>query len=295
MPDIFTAIAATASPTFFISLLLGTLTFSSPLLLAALGGLFSERSGVVNIGLEGKMLAAACAAGLVSTASASPFVGILAALATATALSILHWTFTQTFRVDHIISGMGLNAIAAGATSLVAKRFPEIASERMPALPVAAYWVAAWTAVVAVWFLLRQTRPGLHLLAVGENPDKARQMGLQPFRVRLNALLATGTLTGLAGALIASNAGSFSDGMTSGRGYIALAALILAGWKPVPALVACLMFGFFEALQLQLQGVRLFGQVVPGELWQALPYIVTLLALAGLLGKNRPPAGLGKP
>jgi len=133
------------------------------------------------------------------------------------------------------------------------------------------------------------------LFAVGNDPDKSRQMGIQPRKVRIQALLGTGILTGLAGALIVTNAGSFSDGMTSGRGYIALAALILGGWRPWPTLIAAVLFGLFDSLQLQLQGQPMFGQAIPGEFWQALPYIVTLIALAGAAGRSRAPAGLGKP
>ena len=120
-------------------------------------------------------------------------------------------------------------------------------------------------------------------------------MGLRPAHIRYMALVWTGLFCGFAGALLASNAGSFVDNMTSGRGYIALAALILGGWRPIPALGACLMFGFFDALQLQLQGQPLFGQTLPPELYQSLPDLVTLLALAGFFGKNRAPSGLGKP
>ncbi len=275
-----------------VTLLLSTLAYSSPLILGALAGLFSERSGVVNIGLEGKMLAAACATAFVGQASANPLIGLVAGIVTATIFSILHWVLTQVYKIDHIISGMGINAIALGGTSLIAKTYLDISEKEMPTFPVAIYYIAAWVAAVTVWYLLKTTRPGLRLFAVGNNPDKSRQMGLKPLVIRFQALLATGLLTGLAGALIATNAGKFSEDMTSGRGYIALAALILGGWKPWPTLAAAVAFGFFGSLQLILQGQN---SSIPGQFWQALPYLITLVALAGMVGKNRAPAGLGQP
>lgn len=278
-----------------LTLLTSALTLSSPLILAALGGLCSERSGVVNIGLEGKMLGAACAAGIVGQLSGNPVLAVLAGIGVGTALSLLHALLTQTFRMDHIISGMGINALAVGGTSLIAKTLSNQLSGRMASFPIFIYWVAAWTAVVGIWWYLKSTRGGLRLNAVGNDPDKARQMGVNPVHVRLFALLWTGIFCGLGGTLIVTNAGSFSDEMTAGRGYIALAALILGGWRPLPTLLACLAFGFFEAINLQMQGQSFFGQTIPREFWQSLPYLVTLVALAGFLGKNKPPSGLGRP
>jgi simple sugar transport system permease protein len=132
-------------------------------------------------------------------------------------------------------------------------------------------------------------------MAVGSDPDKARLMGLQPSNVRLWGLLATGLFTGIAGVELVAYTGVFTDNMTSGRGYIALAALIIGGWRPIPAFIACVVFGFFSALRLQLQGTPLFGAELPPQIWASLPYLVTIVALAGLLGKNRTPAGLGRP
>lgn len=277
------------------SLLLSTLAYSSPLILCALGGLFSERSGVINIGLEGKMLGAACATAFIGQASGNPFVGLAAGILVATLLALLHWLLTQTYQIDHIISGMGINALAIGGTSLISKTYLDISNKEMPTFEVAIYYIAGWTAAVAIWYILKYTRPGLRLFAVGNDPDKSRQMGLKPLKIRIQAQLCTGLLTGLAGALIATTAGKFSEDMTSGRGYIALAALILGGWKPWPTLAAAVAFGFFGSLQLQLQG-QSFGTLnIPGQFWQALPYLITLIALAGMVGKNRAPAGLGQP
>ncbi len=271
------------------------ITLSVPLVLAALGGLTSERAGVMNIGLEGKLLAAACATAVVAVQSGNAVLGLLAGVAAAVVLSLTHAVLTQSFRLDHIISGMALNALALGGTNVVAKAV--IDQERSlegAYLPVGFYWAAAAVAVVAVAVYLARVRGGQWLLAVGNDPDKSRQMGLDPVRVRYGALVATGVLCGLGGALIASNAGSFTDGMTAGRGFIALAALILGGWRPLPTLLACLVFGGVEAAQLQLQGTPVFGAQLPSEFWGALPYLATLVAMVGLLGKTKAPAGLGR-
>lgn len=273
-----------------------TVTLSAPLVLAAMGGLTSERSGVMNIALEGTMLTSACTAAYIGAQSQNPLVGLLAGLLAATLMMVLHAVLTQAFSIDQIISGMAINALAAGATSFVNKALitPD-QSSRPVFFPVQVYWVLALLAVAWLTVYLWKTRGGLRLLAVGNDPDKSRQMGLDPVKVRYLALIGTGLLCGLGGALIVSNAGSFTDGMTAGRGFIALAALIIGGWKPLRTLVACVGFGLIEAVQLHLQGTKLAGADIPTEFWTALPYLVTLIALAGLLGKNRAPAGLGKP
>lgn len=273
-----------------------TLLLASPLALAAMGGLLSERSGVMNIGLEGKMIGGACATAFVAVVSGSLAWGVAAGIGVAVLLSLVHVGLVSAFRLDHIVSGMAINALALGGTSFVAERMNRLGvTDSMPAAPIPVFLVVGMGVPLALAWALRATRPGIHLLAVGNDPDKSRQMGLSPERVRLFALVLTGVLCGLAGALIASSAGRFVDGMTAGRGFIALAAMILGGWRPVPALLASLAFGGFEALQLQLQGTALFGAQLPPEAWNALPYTVTLLALALMWGKGRAPAGLGKP
>lgn len=290
-PEILNAFAAIS----VVGLLASLLTLGSPLILGALGGLCSERSGVINIGLEGMMLSAACATAFVGQASGNPWLGLFAGLSAATATSLLHWLLTQVYSIDHIVSGMGINAVAVGATSLISKTFTELSGREMARFPIQPYWVIAWLAAAAVTWYLRSTSGGLRILAVGNDPEKSRQVGIRPKRIRLQGLLGTGLFTGLAGALIATNAGSFSDNMTAGRGYIALAALILGGWRAWPSLAAALLFGLFESLQLQLQGQSILGQTVPSEFWYSLPYLVTLAALAGMSGRNRAPSGLGQP
>jgi simple sugar transport system permease protein len=165
----------------------------------------------------------------------------------------------------------------------------------MVQLPLPAYLLIAFASPFLIGLYLKTTKGGLRLFAVGNAPDKSRRLGVDPGPIRFWAQVATGILCGLAGALIVSNTGGFTDGMTAGRGYIALAALILGGWRPIPVLLACLLFGGFEATQLQLQGTKLFGALLPSEFWSAVPYVVTIVALAGFLGRSKPPAGLGKP
>jgi len=276
-------------------LVVNTVTLSSPLVLAALGGLCSERSGVINIALEGLMLTAACVTAIVGVVTGSALLGLAAGVGAAIVMSLLHALLTQAFSIDHIVSGMAINALAIGGTNFLAKSLADVSQERAPAFDVKLYWVLAIVAVVWIAFYLGRTRGGLHLMAVGNDPDKSRQMGLDPVKVRYLALIGTGVLAGLAGALILSNAQSFSDGMTGGRGFIALAALILGGWRPWHALGACVLFGLFSALQIQLQGQPIFGLDIPSDAWTALPYLVTIIALAGFLGRNRPPSGLGRP
>lgn len=210
-------------------------------------------------------------------------------------MSLLHGLFTQAYNIDHIVSGMAINVLAIGGTNFLAKSLSSISQERAPVFPNWLYWSLALVSTAYLGFYLRRTRGGLHLSAVGNDPEKSRQMGLNPIKVRYLALTATGVLAGLSGVLILSNAQSFSDQMTAGRGFIALAALILGGWRPWHALAACVMFGLFSALQLQMQGTQIIGADIPADAWKALPYVVTIIALAGLLGRHRAPAGLGKP
>ncbi len=276
------------------SLLLQTLFLATPLILAAMAGYTSERGGVINIALEGKMLIGACTAGLLAGGH-GPVVAVIGAVIAATTFSLLHWLLTQHYQVDHVISGMAINALAAGLTNFLWGKLND--PSRLGQLPGLSLWLFVLPAVVSpfvLWWVSKNTRPGLRLLAVGSDPHKSRLAGLRPIKIRLGGLVLTGLFTGLAGAFLVANTGSFTDNMTAGRGFIALAALIIAGWRPIPALVSALVFGFFTALQLVVQGNDVFGVKIPTEVWTALPYVVTVVALAGFLGKNRTPAGLGK-
>ena len=291
-----------------ISILLSTLIVAGPLILAALGGLASERSGVINLALEGKMLMSACVTGLTAVTFQNPFLGVACGVGSSILLSLLHWLLTQKYAVDHIISGMAINLLAIGGTNYLFDAFADRESSgSVPVIPtlmlnlgsagrfqVSVFLILAFALPFAIRWYLAKTRGGLRLWAVGNDPVKSRLVGIRPLQVRFAALVATGILTGLAGAMILSNVGRFTNEMTAGRGYIALAALILGGWRPIPALAACLGFALFEAVQLQLQGTNVLGAQIPSEAWQALPYVVTIIALAGFLGKGRVPLGLGK-
>lgn len=274
--------------------LVATIARAAPLALAAMGGYASERSGVINIGLEGKMLAAACVMAVVGARTGNAGAGLAAAILAAVLLSLLHWLMTQTYRVDHVISGMAINAVAFGGVNYAAGTFLEPGST-IPRLSENVFYAAAVLIPIGLAWGARSTRAGLRFLAVGSDPDKARLLGLRPGTVRAWALCVTGLCTGLSGAMILNGVGNLTDTMTAGRGFIALAALILGSWRPLPALLACLLFGFLEALQLVLQGTSMGGVRIPSEVWNALPYLATLLALGGLMGRTKAPAGLGKP
>lgn len=277
-------------------LLSATLSFAAPLVFAAMGGLMSERSGVINIGLEGKMLIASALTAIFSLRTGNPIIGLSIGLIGSIAFSYLHYLFTQKFRIDHIVSGMAINAGAYGVSNFLDRRLVEATSvQELPRIPSGILVTLAFLLPVAIYYFMNSTRGGLRMIAVGQSPEKSRQMGVSPLRVRWQSLVFTGVFCGLGGALVVTSAGSYVDNITAGRGYIALAALILGGWRPLPALAACIVFGFFEALQLQLQGTALAGVKLPPEFWKALPYLATLFALAGFVGKNKAPSGLGKP
>jgi ABC-type uncharacterized transport system permease subunit len=272
-----------------------TLRLGGPLVLAALAGVISERSGVINIALEGNLLGAACAGSLVSAATGNPVLGLGAGILAAVFLSLLHGLGVLIFRIDHIVSGMAVNAISFGLTGFAIKvAVMKDYSVAFQSLPEAFFIVIVFVAVVGIWGWLRFTTPGLHILAVGNDGRKAMEMGVNPVGVRFKSQVAVGVLCGLGGVMLVSQPEQFSSGMTAGRGFIALAAVILGGWWPLKAAIAALGFGLFDALQLRLQGVPIFGVMFPSEFWASLPYLLTIIALGGLLGRSRPPAALGK-
>jgi ABC-type uncharacterized transport system permease subunit len=312
------------------SILASTLRVTTPLLLCALAGLLSERSGVIDIGLEGKMLFAAFAAAAAASASHSTGMGLMAAIAVACALSLVHGFACVSHRGDQVITGVALNMVAAGLTVVLGIAWfaqggqtPPIGADvRLTGLstayaePAAGDWFAAvighgllshnalvylaFFLVAAVWFFLEHTKPGLRLRAVGENPAMVDAAGVSVPRLRYAALLMNGVLCGLAGSYLtlAQNA-NFSPNMTAGRGYIALAAMVFGKWKPVPTLLACLLFGFLDAVAIRMQGVALpallGGGEVPVQLIQSLPYILTVVLLAGFIGQALAPKALGRP
>ena len=305
-----------------------TLRLATPLLLACLAGLYSERAGVFDIGLEGKMLMAAMASGAVAFLTGSVWLGMFAGIGASRVLAGIHGLASITFRGNQLISGVALNFLSSGITVLVAQRlfaqggrtppltgdarFTPITlpfAEALKEVPVigplyyeviSGHSVLVYAALALVplsWWVLYRTRFGLRLRAVGENPAAVDTAGVSVVGLRFAAVAITGMLCGLAGAYMATalQAG-FGREMTAGRGYIALAALIFAKWRPVAALWACLLFGFFQALALRPDGVERVVQVkVPVSFLEALPYVLTVLVLAGFVGKAIPPRAGGQP
>jgi simple sugar transport system permease protein len=286
-----------------------TLRISVPYTLAALGATFSERGGVINIALEGMMLNGALAYVLGAHWTGSPWVGVLAAIVVGALTGLLHAVVTVRFRADQITSGLGINLLAAGLTKFVLTQVFDSSSNssrvvglpdwdlfglsRLPALgPVLATPLVLLTLLLVLLgqALLFRTVFGLRLRGIGERPEAAAALGLPVARYRTAGVLLSGALAGLGGAWLASEQHSFTDGMTNGRGYIAIAAMIVGKWSPLGAGAACLLFGAAEALQITLQ-----GSAFPSELLQMLPYLVTMLALAGFIGRAVPPRSLGTP
>jgi simple sugar transport system permease protein len=311
----------------FLLMIDATVRVATPLVLAALAGLFAERSGVVDIGLEGKMLGAAFAAAAVATVTGSPWLGMLAAVVVSVALSMVHAVACVSYNGNQVVSGMALNILMAGLAPTLAfawfsqggqtpmlgpgQRFAPIVlpfAETFASMPVvgAIYgrisghnvlvYIAA-LAVPLVAFVLYRTRFGLRLRAVGENPQAVDTAGISVAGLRYRALLCGGVLCGLSGAYlsIAHGAGFVRD-MTAGKGYLALAALIFGKWRPLPTLLACLLFAFTDALQARLQGAVLpVVGAIPVQAIQALPYVLTVLLLAGFVGRAMAPRAIGIP
>jgi general nucleoside transport system permease protein len=305
-----------------------TIRLGVPLLLACLAGLYSERAGVFDIGLEGKMLMAAMSSATVAALTGSVWVGLVAGVAGAMMFALVHGLASITFRGNQLIAGVALNFVASGITVLVAQRifaqggrtaplegaarflpidlpFAE-ALKDVPLLGPLYYEVIsghsalvyiAFLLVPLTWFVLYRTRYGLRLRAVGENPASVDTAGVSVVRLRYSAVLITGVLCGLAGAYMACGLqAGFGREMTAGRGYIALAALIFAKWRPWQALGATMLFGFFQALALRPDVVEAALRVkVPVPALDALPYILTVVVLAGLVGKAIPPRAGGEP
>lgn len=305
-----------------------TLRLATPLLLACLAGLFSERAGIFDIGLEGKMLMAAMASGAVAALTGSAWLGLGAGIAASLVLAGLHGIASITFRGNQLISGVALNFLASGITVLVAQRLfgqggrtPPLAGDarfnpltlplvdELNGIPIigpfynevlSGHSVLVYIALLMVplsWWVLYRTRFGLRLRAAGENPAALDTAGVSVVGMRFAAVAITGVLCGIAGAYMATalQAG-FGREMTAGRGYIALAALIFAKWRPWYALWATLLFGFFQALALRPDVVeKVLTIKVPVPALDALPYILTVVVLAGFIGKAVPPRAGGQP
>jgi simple sugar transport system permease protein len=304
-----------------------TVRLATPLLLACLAGLFSERAGIFDIGLEGKMLMAAMLSAAVAYVSGSVWLGLLAGVGASMLLAALHGLASITFRGNQLISGVAINFLAAGLSVLIAQdwfsqggrtpslmagaRFEPITlpfADAMAGVPmigpvyqqlISGHTLPVYLAFLCVpltWWVLYRTRFGLRLRAVGENPAAVDTAGISVVGLRYAAVMICGLLCGIAGAYLATalQAGFIKD-MTAGRGYIALAALIFAKWRPWYALGACLLFGFLQAIALRFQSIDLGGITIPVQVMDALPYILTVVILAGFVGRAIPPRAGGEP
>lgn len=294
------------------ALLASTLRYATPLTLGALGGLFSERSGVINIALEGMMLIGAFFGALGADKTGSWFLGIVIAIVAGAIFAALHALFAVSLRADQIVSGTALNLLAVGITGYLyvdiygtqgtPDDLPGVPDVHLPikSIPLIGdvfgqlnlmVWMTL-ALVLVTWVVVFRTSLGLRLRSVGENPLAAETAGLSVVRTRYLAVMASGGLAAMGGAFLSIGfVHSFAQNMTAGRGFIALAALIFGRWKPGLALAATLLFGFGSALAQRLPVFSPSGAV----LFQALPYVLTLIAVTGLIGRSIPPAALGRP
>ena len=287
---------------FTIALIWSTIRLSTPLILAALGGLFSERSGVINIALEGMMLAGAFTAAAVTYAAGNPYVGLLAGMFAGMLIAAIHAVACIRYKADQVVTGTAINILMIGMPAFLSGAFflssgstPQIPKDNLiPWLPI----VIAFLLVPVSWYVLYKTPFGLRLRSVGENPEAADAAGVPVARMRYAGVLLSGVLAGIGGAYLSIGQSSlFTRNMTSGRGFIALAALIFGKWRPFQTLLACLLFGFTEAISIQMQGVVKLpsGDDIPVQFIQMVPYVLTIVVLAGFIGLSRPPRALGIP
>jgi general nucleoside transport system permease protein len=287
---------------FTISLIWSTIRLSTPLVLAALGGMFSERSGVINIALEGMMLAGAFTAAAVTYAVGNPFVGLVAGMGAGLVIAAIHAVACIRYQADQVVTGTAINILMIGIPGFLSGAFflssgstPQIPKEHL--IPDTPIWIAAALVPIA-WYVLYKTPFGLRLRSVGENPEAADAAGVRVANMRYAGVLLSGVLAGLGGAYLSIGQSSlFTRNMTSGRGFIALAALIFGKWRPVQTTLACLLFGLTEAVTIQMQGVVKLpsGEDIPIQFIQMVPYVLTIIVLAGFIGSSRPPRALGIP
>ena len=305
-----------------------TLRVATPLFLCAMAGLFSERSGIIDISLEGKMLMSAFAAASMAALTGSPLLGLAGGILVSVVLSLIHGFACITHKGNQVISGLAINILASGLTVTLgialfaqggqtpflnkSERFTDIVlpfaeqAEHVPVLGtiykeiISGHNLLVWVALFSVIFtgyVVFRTAFGLRLRAVGEKPEAVDSAGVSVSGLRFQAVIIAGVLCGIAGTYLSTAHGAgFIREMAAGKGYIALAALIFGKWRPVPALLACLMFGFMDALAARLQGVEIpvIGHIST-DLILVLPYLLTVILLAGFIGKASPPRSIGVP
>ena len=286
-----------------LTFLLQTIRIAIPYLLAAAGGVMSERVGIIALGLEGMMLAGAFGAALGSYYGGSPWIGLAGALVAGAMVTAVLAVATLRYKANQVVVGVAINLLVVAATRFYLRRIFDSASNspRVPGFggegtggmfasfvnPVV--WMGLAALPVLAWVLYR-TPFGLRARAVGEKPEAAATLGVAVTRLRLQGLLIAGSLASLGGAYLALDQHQFSDSMTAGRGFIALAAVIFGRWEPVRVAVACLLFAGAETRQIQLQG----SQMIPSQFVEMIPYVLTIIALAGVVGRSVAPAALGK-
>ncbi|WDY52969.1 ABC transporter permease [Vibrio fluvialis] len=311
----------------FILMADATVRVSTPLILAALAGMFSERSGVVNIALEGKLLASAFAGAATASVTGSAWLGLLAGVSVSILLALLHGFASITHRGEQVVSGMAINILATGLTITLGRywfgqggqtptlsgdaRFAPLtlpgadAVQDMPVIgPLYSELISghsiieyiAFLAVPTAWYVLFKTRFGLRVRAVGESPAAVDTAGISVVGMRYSAMVICGLLVGLGGVYLSvGQTAQFIPNMSAGKGYMALAALIFGKWRPVTAMAACLLFGFLDALAIRLQGVSIGDFPIPVQAIEASPYILTVFLLAGFIGKAVAPKAIGVP
>lgn len=303
---------------FIVALVAATLRLATPLIFAGLGGVFSEKSGVVNIGLEGMMTIGAFFAVWGTYKTGSPVWGIVFALVAGGAMAGIHAFLSISLRADQVVSGTAINLFSTALASFLIfvlfegkggqtdsvsplPYLPRNVSEAVGKIPVLGDLINGlnWFVVIAIilvfvsTFVLFKTPIGLRIRSVGEHPKAADTLGINVYKIRYLCVVISGALAGLGGASLSiGTAGIYREGMVAGRGFIALAAMIFGNWKPKGTMWACLLFGFAEAFQMKAQG---FGWGLPSEVYSSIPYVLTMLALAGLVGKTTGPLASGKP
>lgn len=294
---------------FSFALLFATIRSATPLIFAALGGLFSERAGVINIALEGLMLCGAFTAAVVTYQTGNPYFGMFSGIIAGGLLALLYAVACIKFEADQVVAGMAINFLMIGLPALIsvglydsAGSTPQI--DKLDKLPnfynsVSLASIFAFLMVPIVWYIVYKTPFGLRLRAAGENPEAADSAGVNVIRLRYTGVVISGLLAAAGGAYLSIGQSSlFTKSMTAGRGFIALAALILAKWRPVQVMIACLFFGFTEAITIEIQGAswaKINGEPVPIQFIEMIPYVLTIIVLAGFIGLSRAPKALGIP
>lgn len=293
---------------FSIALIFSTIRLATPLIFAALGGMFSERAGVINIALEGLMLSGAFTAAVVTYETGNPFLGFFCGVVAGGIVAAAYAVMVIQFQADQVVAGFGINFLMLGLPAFISGALydstgstPQIMKEHqlLERYGISIASVLAFAMVPICWYVLYRTPFGLRLRAVGENPEAADTAGVKVLQMRYTAVIISGLLAAAGGAYLSIGQSSlFTRAMTSGRGFIALAALIFAKWRPVPTLLTCLFFGFMEAVTIQLQGAswaKINGEDIPVQFIQIIPYVLTIIVLAGFIGSSRAPKALGIP